>query len=450
MSTSAGILDPRAHASGAGESSMFGSGYIVDPMEAERFVEGIRKFDLEEVGSSAWMRQHEVLEKLNLQAHQSAMTRSDEYILESVLTFGKLEVLIYDLLVIEAWKEYVYPLLVDKLAGRNSMRLYFILYHEATVINLLEVFLYHKHVCESGGEKLLELVDYVARKMTRLNGGYDFSYMDELDTSMTGVSEDSAKEFAESLQHRRPTDDLRRQLTEIEFRICVSACSVARFLCEHSDNLPLSVVSRICDTHDLLMLFIPLIENPPWTRRLPNGKWQKLVDFKWQDVQPIDLLKITRLEGQPWISLYYLMAKQVFRERYHLNSFRKGQILRVRKYLSEVMLDQLPFLVDIQRYMDELAITEVPEPVGGASSNIFMFQQVSVMREGLLKGKEWETVANTQMDTVFTMTDKDDPDLRRMAELYADDAVEGVLEPPIPQEGEEDDLEEISSQLRQS
>jgi zinc finger MYND domain-containing protein 10 len=56
------------------------------------------------------------------------------------------------------------------------------------------------------------------------------------------------------------------------------------------------------------------------------GKWQKLNDFRWEDVQPIDLLKITKLEGQPWISLYHLMAKQVFRERYHINTFRKGQV----------------------------------------------------------------------------------------------------------------------------
>lgn len=268
-----GILDPRENAAG-GSGSMFGPAYIVDPMEAERIVEGLSKFSIEEVGSSRWMQQHERLEKLNLQAHQSAMSRSDEYILESILTFSKLEVLVHDLLIIEAWKEFVYPLLASELAGRNSMRIYFVLYHEATVINLLEVFLYHKHVCESGGEKLLELVDYVARKMARLNGGYDFRDLDSFANDITRVQEDSnaAKEFAASLESKKPLDELQKHFSEIEFRVCISACAVARFLCEHSDNLPLSVVSRICDTHDLLMLFVPLIENPPWTRRLRNGE----------------------------------------------------------------------------------------------------------------------------------------------------------------------------------
>jgi hypothetical protein len=68
---------------------------------------------------------------------------------------------------IDVWKEHIYPSLKESLAGKNNMRLYFILYHEATIVNLLEVLLYHKHVCENGGEKMLELVDYVAKKLAR-------------------------------------------------------------------------------------------------------------------------------------------------------------------------------------------------------------------------------------------------------------------------------------------
>jgi hypothetical protein len=129
---------------------------------------------------------------------------------------------------------------------------------------------------------------------------------------------------------------------------------------------------------------------------------------------------LTKLEGQPWLALYHLMAKQVFRERYHLNSYRKGQLLRLRKYLNEMLLDQLPFLADIQRYMDELALTQVPEPHQVANS-IFMFQQVAVTREKIIKNKNWEEVAEYQMKNVFTMTDKDDKDLKILADLYSDE-----------------------------
>jgi hypothetical protein len=400
---------------------------VLDATTSERFVEELRVFRIEEIGNSAWMQQHERLEKLNMQAHQSAMTNSDEYVLEAILTFNKLPVLISDLLAIEAWKDFVYPLLVKDLAGKNSMRLYFIMYHEATLVNLLEVLLYHKHICAAIGESMLELVDYVARKLTKLNGGYTFRERES--TIPDSVKDEEAvKNYVSNLENKKsnPEDDLAQYHSDIEFRVCVSACACARLICEHAEDIPLSAVSRITDTHDLLILMIPLIEFPPWTRRLPTGKWQKMVDFQWKDVKPIDLMVITKLEGQPWLSLYHLVAKEVFRQRYYLNSFRKGQLLRVRKYLNDVLLDQLPFLADIQRYMDELAITEVPDQ--SSTSSVFMFQQVSVIREGLIKNKNWNEVAAHQLQSVFTMTDQTDKDLHQLANMYADESVSGVME----------------------
>lgn len=393
---------------------------------AESYVEQLVEFRVEDIGNSAWMAQHQRIEKLNLQAHQSAMTNSDEFVLESILTFDKIPVLLNDLLSIEAWKDLVYPKLLPHIAATNSMRLYFILYHEATLLNLFEVMLYHKHICSAIGESMLELVDYVARKMTKLNGGYTFRERERTVPVSAGDSE-GLKEFVSKLDvdDKNPEDELAQYHSDIEFRVCVSACACARLICEHADSIPLSAVSRITDTHDLMILVVPLIENPPWTRRLSNGTWQKMVDFSWSEVKPIDLLSITKLEGQPWLMLYHLLAKEVFRERYHLNSFRKGQLLRVRKYLNEVLLDQLPILADIQRYMDELAIIDVPDT--SSTDSVFMFQQVSVMRETLVKNKNWDDVVEYQLSNVFTMTDRTDTDLHQLADMYADESVSGVL-----------------------
>ena len=99
------------------------------------------------------------VEKLNVQAHECAISNTDEYVLEAILTFSKFECLLYDLLSIEIWKESVYPLLKEDLAGKNSMRVYFILYHEATLVNLLELFMYHQHMCESAGN--LPIIKYI-------------------------------------------------------------------------------------------------------------------------------------------------------------------------------------------------------------------------------------------------------------------------------------------------
>jgi hypothetical protein len=399
---------------------------IVDPAETERIVEKLRKFDIKDIGNSAYFDQHIQLEKLNQQAHQNAASNSDEYVLEAFLTFGKLDVLIHDCILIEAWKDSVYPLLLKDLTGKNNMRLYFILYHEATLINLLEVFLYHKHVCEAGGEKMIEIVDYIARKLARLNNPASMFRQGDSSKDSVGIDASTSKEFVEKLESRTPEQELAHHFSEIEFRVCVSCVSICRFLCEHADAMPLSIASRIADTHDMLVLIVPLIENPPWTRRNQGtGKWQKLIDQKWTEVKPIDLLKITKLEGQPWITVYHLLAKQIFRERYYLNTFRKGQALRLRKYINELMLDQLPFLADIQRYMDELAITEVPEPKSfGGAGNVMMFQQVAMIRESIIKGKVWPEVARYQIENVFTMSDRNDRDLLKIAELYSNEAVE--------------------------
>ena len=54
-----------------------------------------------------------------------------------------------------------------------------------------------------------------------------------------------------------------------------------------------------------------------------------------------DLLKLTKLEAQCWIALYHLTCNKLCREKYGLNAFRKEQLLRLRKFLNDVVLDQV-------------------------------------------------------------------------------------------------------------
>lgn len=49
--------------------------------------------------------------------------------------------------------------------------------------------------------------------------------------------------------------------------MCVTAVALLRFLCEHLHRLPLGVITRVLDTHDVLLGLVILVENPPWTRR---------------------------------------------------------------------------------------------------------------------------------------------------------------------------------------
>lgn len=42
--------------------------------------------------------------------------------------------------------------------------------------------------------------------------------------------------------------------------------------------------------------------------------------------------------------------------KYEMTSFRKQNLLRLRKYLNETLLDQLPMLTDMLRGLEELNI----------------------------------------------------------------------------------------------
>lgn len=77
--------------------------------------------------------------------------------------------------------------------------------------------------------------------------------------------------------------------------------------------------------------------------------WQKFDEQKWNDVAPVDLLKLTKTEGQVWLILYNLMCDKDCRAKYYFHSSRKGGIMRLRKYMNDLLLDQLPPLSEVQR-----------------------------------------------------------------------------------------------------
>lgn len=123
---------------------------------------------MKEYGSKFWFRQHETLERLNIQAHKNAVGSSDEFVMEGFCTQDKMSFLIKDLLTAEIWKQHVLPLVLEDVARLSSIKSYMCVYHEASACNLLEVMLYHKTACEAAEDSLVELVDYCYRKFVNL------------------------------------------------------------------------------------------------------------------------------------------------------------------------------------------------------------------------------------------------------------------------------------------
>ena len=184
------------------------------------------------------------------------------------------------------------------------------------------------------------------------------------------------------------------------------------------------------------------------TRTTTKMVWEKYIDGDWSEVEPDELLRLTKCEAQPWLVLYHLLCNSPScREAYGLNSYRKAQLLRARKYLVAALTDQLPILADLARYLDELSIMGVPEATeatrgrgggglvgggrGGGSGGMLLMEQVDTLREEVVqtaKQQGWTSVVKEQFDSIFSkVTDAKDETLRLISSEVYNESFESVL-----------------------
>ncbi len=74
-------------------------------------------------------------------------------------------------------------------------------------------------------------------------------------------------------------------------------------------------------------------------------------------VPPQDLPKMPKIEAQIWLTIYNMFLSSDTNRKYEVTTFRKANLLRLRKYLNEVTLDQLPILSNLLRALEELSMT---------------------------------------------------------------------------------------------
>ncbi|KAH8948594.1 hypothetical protein BDL97_11G102200 [Sphagnum fallax] len=292
------------------------------------------------------------------------MAHCDEFVMSALISHGKMEVLMHELLVVELWKEKVFPHIIKQLAAEAStITLQLILYQETTIVNLLEVILFHREACEAiGSDCLLELTDYCYRKLVYLN---------------TQASEDAAykERTAAELLDMKPEEDLREKAANMQFAIAICSLTILRYLTDYMSDLPLSVMARMLDSHDVIMALVPLVEDPPWQRKCMRSNkivMEKYVEGKWTQVQPQDRFKLNKPDAQLWLALYNLIVDTRCRIKYTYDSFRRDQVLKVAPSNAETKAGRL-------------IIEQVPE-----------------LREKLASHKNWKKIAHMQLETVFS------------------------------------------------
>ncbi|RDD46864.1 Zinc finger MYND domain-containing protein 10 [Trichoplax sp. H2] len=374
------------------------SSTVLFPVEVEGYVQAISDFELEDIGDRKWMKQHEYIDKLNMQAILNVKQGKDEYVKEAFISQDKISLLVYDLLLTEVWKEKIFEeLLKEGFKPQSEFPCYITLYHEAAVVNLLETLMYHKESWEAVGDVCLDIVDYCHRKLTQLI-----------------ARQESKTDWYPGIVPEE--QNLKYQSLQIEFDIAARTVSIVRYAIDHMKGLSLSIITRIINTHDMFFLLIVkynlsdmvcvmarLIDNSPWIRTTKNGDMEKYIDSKWQKVAPDEHLKLSKIEGQIWIAIYQLLMNDDFRVMYKMNSFNKNQILKLRSHLSEVIIDQIPNLIDLRQYLEQLALVDPPD----VKADLILEQIPEIRHKLLLKydGK-WEYIIKKHQATFSPSNDE--------------------------------------------
>uniref|UniRef100_A0A8D0A3F4 Zinc finger MYND domain-containing protein 10 n=1 Tax=Sander lucioperca TaxID=283035 RepID=A0A8D0A3F4_SANLU len=382
---------------------------VILPVEAEGFVQSLETFSLKEVGSERWFRQHEYIEKLNMQAILNASAMHDEFIKELLVSFGKIPVLVHEMILVEVWKHKVFPILyqLQDFNPNNTFHLYMVIHHEATVINLLETIMYHKDSCEAADDSVLDLVDYCHRKLTLLAREAVGSSIEVLRAEMYG--------------------ELQMQNAALEFEISLKAVSVLRYITDHTESI--SVINRMLCTHNMPCVLVQLIDCCPWSRCKEGISHFLHIKFyingRWQKIPVEDRLKMTKLDGQVWISLYNLLLKEDCQRKYDFNNFNKNQLLKLRGFLTEVLIDQLPNLVELQRYLAHLAVTDPAPP-----KKELILEQIPEMWNHIVRENSgrWKAIAKYQVKETFSPSESDlRLQAQRLAKMYNLDVMESLL-----------------------
>ena len=93
------------------------------------------------------------------------------------------------------------------------------------------------------------------------------------------------------------------------------------------------------ENNDIPCVLVPLLEMKPWLRVNYKGEEEKYEDQRWQVIKDHDKGKVTKIEAQIWLTIYNMFMTADSARKYEITTYRKQNLLRLRKFLNEVLLD---------------------------------------------------------------------------------------------------------------
>ena len=123
-----------------------------------------------------------------------------------------------------------------------------------------------------------------------------------------------------------------------------------------------------------------------------------------------------------------MFMTQASNQKYELTTFRKANLLRLKKYMNEVLLDQLPILTPMLRGFEEMALMADNNIKSGSS---FIVEVLPELRAKIVNGRNWKEIAKFQIVNYFSPDAKQaKEDMERMMKLYTSEVFEDFMEDP--------------------
>ncbi len=426
---------------------------LMTQFESEEIIsKKIKEISFETIGSPEFIQHHAYLNKLNMQEMKNILTGGEDIIMTQFIDHDKLKLLIKELYTVNTFKEKVYPTIKDKIIKLCSIKTYFILYHEAVLVNLIENFLYSITACLAAEDYLVDVIEYaykmiskyVAYKMKNpddtLNYGNNSSLFGNNKVDEELSLEEKIKKINEQVKDKEnDIKEMEEKFKEIEFGIAMSCINILRYISDHLEQLPFPVRHHMMNVKDVPILFVTLMELRPWRRKVmkynEKSKKKEEIEEIYENNNWTNLIihKFPKLEAQVLITIYNLVMNQDNNKKYEITEYRQNQLLRLRKYFTEVLYDQIPQMMNLYRSLENMSLMTYSNTL---TVNPFIVEMVPILSGNKmfkLTEDQINKIGNHIVKNYFENLSKEKlaKELEPVNEIYNLDNIEYFMEDPI-------------------
>lgn len=332
--------------------------------EAEAYINELKQFRVEDVGSFQWMKQMMNIERLNVAAHMQAAQNQFEHVADYIRSTEKVTILVHELLAADLFVSQAMPKIKTKSDQMAFGRIFMTERSASTILNLLELVLFKiDEVSEI--DALIPLIDFCNRQIAKLA---------QLDLSSLVVDEPDPALMS-------------------KFQVGFSALSILWCIICGKD-IQLSVIKRLVDDDDVASTIAELILHQPW-RAVKRGKIIKWFNGELRTLKPSEALTVCPPEAHAWTALQQLLEPR-FLEMTKWSEYRRDILVQCADQLSEVLIDQLPPLNALRQSLQYLKMNQIPP-----QKFTPVVEQVPEMVEEFQKKRNWDTIVSNSISKYF-------------------------------------------------